>query len=240
MSGNGSMVNSNSTNESAMMNTFVGRQILQIPSYFGYGASPVGVAVANGNRQLIEAKASGCVDPIALAAGIAVQSPGDNRLKDWLGSRSRGVGQISAGETEFFPSGTTYDPYNLEWSIEALNNKMNAAAGALNGAARARTDLYLLMAIAQNSAPPLPPLDAQGRCDWDTYFSEPETYSWRRPDVRVRAAACRAHNWRQFQLRAFVHALEALSACGWALPAGVDMPTLQILAEATGSGAPSQ
>jgi len=188
------------------------------------------------------------IPPIALGAGIAVQSQwhlvsgglqdaGERSLGDT--NPSQGIAQLTPGEARYFPNGV-YAPFDDNASIAALGNKIKESSEACLNCSI--TDQFIVMGLAQNGFGPgavqsLPRIQGSNQVDWNTVFNnDPDHFlskEWSR--LYTRAWRGESTSWLRFILQVFTNDLLELQAQGWEMPAGVNISYMQCLASGTNS-----
>ncbi len=187
------------------------------------------------------------IPPIALGAGIAVQSQwyfapiqgmqdaGERTLGD--NNPSQGIAQLTPGEARYFPN-SVYAPFDDNASIAALGNKIRESAGACMNCSM--TDQFIVMGLAQNGFGPdsvaaLPRMQGSNQVDWNTVFNGDPNHLWSKEITHLWARGIRGEStsWLRFILQAFTNDLSELQAQGWEMPAGVNISYMQCLASGT-------
>ncbi len=189
------------------------------------------------------------IPPIALGAGVAVQSQwyfapvqglqdtGERALGDT--NPSQGIAQLTPGEARYFPNGV-YAPFDENASIAALGNKISESVGACSNCSI--TDQFIVMGLAQNyflpdSVAALPRIQGSNQVDWNTVFNGDPSHLWSKelPRLWTRGIRGESTSWLRYLLQVFTNDLLDLQSQGWEMPAGVNISYMQCLASGTNS-----
>jgi RHS repeat-associated protein len=204
------------------------------------------------HKQYIE-QAAGNIPPIALGAGLGVQSASQNWGADFaqaIFKQLAGMGPASVGPAQIRPGemGNDLDTMTLlnnhEAGIAVLASKMGAADAQFMAASKAHgykatmTDRMIILAIAQNGLSKQgieglfnDPYYSGGRLDWDRWFFDADTAAMEKPIDRVGLyERATLKSWTRWQLTFFVDNLQRLIDQGWKLPEGLDWDYMKKLA----------
>jgi hypothetical protein len=181
------------------------------------------------------------VQPILVAAGIAVQSQWGGFPQDWVEvhgipgildpdtNASLGIASLTAGEMQEY-GGNALNPAD---AVQALTQKIQKSVAACTGCSA--TDQFIVAGMAQNGFTPGQVGDILGNPDyrrpdgsikWSAYFAAQSAPGGGGKDkwLGVRSGG---RSWNLFQLQLFLNDVLALIAQGWTPPADVNLDYIQ-------------